>query len=372
VRALIVIAILAVAPAARAERSPGQAEFEAATAREGRGDFQGASDALEQLARARPDDPFADDALFEAAVIAEEHLADPARAARLYEEVATKYPTSRLARRARTRADFLGASLKTGEAPLREYQDILNGFSKRPPSESSARMKALLDRYPDFALADRALYWLGTAYVEQQREPEALARFTELERRFPRTEWAARSKKARGDLALRDGHPFQARAIYEELGQSGDLLARAAAEEGRTAVKSAVRRTILLWITIAYLVVFLAIHALALRRLKPARRVPTEILFYLPVALLFSLAALTEAGAIAAATAAIAAGGAVVVWLTSLANAARLARAPIPLLSRLTRACALAGAIFSVMYIAIQTTGLTDLVVETLRSGPER
>ena len=98
---------------------PGQKEFEAATAREGKGDYAGAAEALEKLGHELPKSSYADDALFEAAVVAEEHLADPARAARLYEEVATRYPSSRLARRARTRADFLHSSLSTGEAPLR-------------------------------------------------------------------------------------------------------------------------------------------------------------------------------------------------------------------------------------------------------------
>src|ERR1700761_3652575 len=116
-RAVVVAAVVLVSASAFAD---GPREFAAATSMEARGDYAGAATALEQLGHARPDDSFAADALFEAAVVAEERLSDPVRAHRLYEEVAAKYPTSRLSRRARTRADFLGQSLATGEAPLRE------------------------------------------------------------------------------------------------------------------------------------------------------------------------------------------------------------------------------------------------------------
>ncbi len=370
-RAALTTALLLIAASLRAEAPPGQAEFEAATAREGRGDYQGAAAALEQLGRTRPDDSFADDALFEAAVIAEEHLADPARAARLYEEVATRYPSSRLSRRARARADFLGTSLKTGEAPLREYLDILNNFSKHPKPESIARMETVLREHPDFALADRTLYWLGAADLEQHRERGAVDRFLELERRFPRNEWAGRAKKARGDLALRTGHPFQAHAIFVELSQAGDLLARAAAEEGLASVRSAERRFVLLVLSILYFLGFLLLHLAALRKVRPIH-LPTEVLFYAPVALLFILAAFTENGAIAVATSAIAVGGLLIVWATTALNAARLTRGALSIGARLARAAAILGAVLSIGYIAIQTTGLTDLVIETLRSGPER
>src|SRR5581483_1362017 len=78
---------------ATAHAQSGQAEFDAATALEAKGEYAQAADALEKLARERPDDPFADDALFEAATIAEERLGDPERAARLYDAVAKKYPS---------------------------------------------------------------------------------------------------------------------------------------------------------------------------------------------------------------------------------------------------------------------------------------
>ncbi|HEX9104819.1 MAG TPA: tetratricopeptide repeat protein, partial [Polyangia bacterium] len=144
-----VAAIVACGGVARAQSAGSetpQQRFAAATALEARGQFADAADALERLGHEQPADSFAPDALFEAAVVAEERLADPKRARRLYEEVATKYPSSRLSRRARTRADFLARSLSTGEEPLRAYDDILAGAAARSRAESSARMVALLQK----------------------------------------------------------------------------------------------------------------------------------------------------------------------------------------------------------------------------------
>ena len=230
-RAAILVAVfLGAGGVAQAETA--QQRFAAATALEARGQFAAAAAALEQLGHELPADPFAPDALYEAAVVAEERLSDPARARALYEEVATKYPSSRLSRRARTRADFLARSLSTGEAPLREYDDILAGAVSRPRAESLARMQALLVRWPDFALADRALFWLGQRLAEERRWDEARARFAEIERRFPSSEWARRGMKARADISLSRGHPFVARALYHELAASSDPVARSAGNEG--------------------------------------------------------------------------------------------------------------------------------------------
>ena len=366
------LAALLVTGAVARAGTPGQTEFEAATTLESKGDYAGAANALEALARARPDDAFADDALFEAAVVCEERLNDPARAARLYEQVATRYASSRLARRARTRADFLSSSLKSGEAPLREYQDLMNGFSKRPPAESIARMAQLVDGHPDFALSDRALYWLGATLVEQRRPDEGLARFLEVERRFPDSEWSSRAKKARGDLALRRHQYSEARAIYQELARKPDLISRAASKEGLANVGTSEGRGLALVLSLAYLALFLGAHLWALRRITPRLRMPVELLFYLPVAALFTLAGLTENSSIALATAGIAVGGALVVWTSGVVTDARLAESPLPLRARLGRICATGAAVLCVAYVAIQATGLTDLVFETIRNGPDR
>ncbi len=346
-----------------------QAEFEAATNLEAKGDFAAAARSLEALAEAHPEDSFADDALFEAAVIAEERLADPARAARLFTKVAEAYPSSRLARRARARADFLQTSLVSGPEALVEYQEIINGAARRSPEESMARMEKLLTAHPDFVLADRALYWLGGALADQRRGTDATARYLEVEGRFPASEWAVRAKKARGELLLRAGKPIQAYHLFEELAAAKDQLSRALAEEGLKASRTAIRRTTLAWVCGAYLAAFLLACVTLIWRTRPRPKLPSEFLYYIPVALLFSVAAATENRAIGVCTAAIALGGAAVVYATS----AVFIGGPKLTARRGALGVALAGmAVFAVAFLAIQSVQLTDLVIETFRSGPDR
>ena len=65
-------------------------------------------------------------------------------------------------------------------------------------------------------------------------------------------------------------------------------------------------------------------------------------------------------------------GGAAIVWLTSLGFAARLDRAPMSAAARAGRIAAVTLAIVALVFLAVQATGLTDIVIETFRSGPER
>jgi TolA-binding protein len=367
-RCAVAVAVVIAGGAALAETT--QSAFEAATALEAKGEYAAAAAALESLGHARPTDSFAADALYEAAVVAEERLADPARAQKLYAEVAAKYPSSRLSRRARTRAEFLAQSLSTGEEPLRQYDAILAAAASRPKAESIAKMSELLRAHPDFALADRATFWLAQRLSELHRDDEATARLRELEQRFPSSEWADRAKKARADILVAHGHPFVARAIYAELAQSENAITRSSGREGLADARSWMVRTVLVVLSIVYLVGFAALNLRDARR--RLRRVPLELYYYVPVAALFVAAALTENPAIGWATCGIAVGGALLVWLTSLSWGARLERGPMSLGARAGRALSVLVAVCALTFLVVQATGLTDVVVETFRTGPER
>ena len=323
-----VVAAVAIVAGGDARADTPQQRFAAATMLEAHGQFAEAADALEKLGHDAPTDSFAPDALFEAALVSEERLADPARARRLYGEVATKYRSSRLARRAQMRADFLGRSLSTGEEPLRAYDDVLANGMTRPRADSRARMEAVLQKWPDFALADRALFWLGQRLAEEHRPLDAMARFAECERRFPSSEWALRSKKARADILLSRGHPFAARVIYRELLATRDPVSHSAGKEGLADSLTWMVRACFIVACILYLIGFAWLHVRAVSPRARLAAVPIELLYYLPVAVLFVAAAATENRAIGIATTAIAVGGAIVVWLTSLGFAARFDRGP--------------------------------------------
>jgi len=96
VRFFLAAACLLAAGVARADESA----FYAAAALERDGRPAEAVEALLALVERDPGDLFADDALLESARILEERLADPVRAAALYERLARDYPASRLATRA--------------------------------------------------------------------------------------------------------------------------------------------------------------------------------------------------------------------------------------------------------------------------------
>jgi TolA-binding protein len=367
-----VLALLLAVGTGSADAAPdGAAAFQAATALEAAGRANQAADALEALARAHSLDPIAADALFEAAVIAEEKLADPERAARDYAEVVARFPRSRLERRARLRAEFLHAALGSGAGPLKEYQAILDEFAAHHAvAPVTARMEHLLKTHPEFTLTDRALYWLGARYAEARRYDEATARYLAVETRFPGSEWAPRAKKARGDVALERGHLLLARRIYGELAADADPIARAAGTDGRARAASAlVRRALSIGFGIyLFLAVALGLRALRTRPLKPS----AELIYYAPVAGVFVLAAATENLAIAIATSTIACGGAIVLWLGgALARARSLEARPFSFGERLLGSSAAALAVIAIVYLAIEHTGLTDFVIETLRSGPE-
>lgn len=329
-----------------------------------------------------PSDPFADDALAEAARLLDERLGDPLRAAATYERLVASFPASRLARRAAARAQ----TLRTGAGPggrdaatLASFQEILTGFSGRPRSESIARMEALLVESPGFAEAPRARFWLGSQLLSEGRLDEALVAFRAVATDWPQSEWAPRARKAEGDVLLAAGDLDGAVGAYRALARDGgsewtrtvgEAIRRVQVERWRArGVKGA-------WVVVG---LFLAGMLAVARRGRGSwrqavislARPPIELWYLLPVALLFVAASLTENGAIARAVAWICAGALVITWLSGAALDATSAVRP-----RLAQALAHAGAAAATMVaicaIAVVRERLVDLLVETIRFGVER
>ncbi len=357
---LLVLAL--VAPAA-----PDTAQlFDAAIKREASGDFAGAATALEALGRAHPGDAYADDALYEAAQLYDERLDGPDRARTLYAEILSRYPDSRLARRAQHRVEDLTRALQSGSELLVQYQRILadGGHLER----ALPAMASFVAAHPEFALTDQARFWLGERLTELGRYAEADARFREVE--GLNTELAERAKSARGQLDLLRGRPFAARAVYATLTSSTDPLIRAAAKEGLARVDVAVEYDVLLAIALTLLALWLGWALIDGRGQSWAA--PVELYYYVPVALLFLLAAATENRAIGVATLGIALGGAGLTWLSARATARGLLLGPITSGARTARAFALAGAGMALAYSALFFAGLLDLIWATFRFGPDR
>src|SRR6478609_3245825 len=104
-----------------------------------------------------------------------------------------------------------------------------------------------------------------------------MARFAELERRFPSSEWALRAKKSRADILLSRGHPFVARALYRELIDHGDAVARSAGHEGMSDSVAWIARAIAIVVCVLYLIAFAWLQLRAVVPRARLRRVPLEL-----------------------------------------------------------------------------------------------
>ena len=159
-----------------------------------------------------------------------------------------------------------------------------------------------------------------------------------------------------------------ARAIYRELVDSRDALARSAGREGLNDSRAYLLRALASTTAALYLVAFVLLQIRGAR--KTLRIPPFEAFYYVPVAGLFVAAAATENRLIGYATSIIAAGGALIVWLSASASAAILARRPMAMRERLWRAGLCALAVLALTWLAIVTTGLAEIVSRRSERGP--
>ncbi|HEY3359462.1 MAG TPA: tetratricopeptide repeat protein [Polyangia bacterium] len=376
------LALLAAAGSGRAAPDPppaappgaGRAGYDAALAAARRGEAAAAARAFEEFARTHPGDVVADDALAQAAQLAEERLGEPARALALYRTILERYPNRRASRRAEVRARFLEQALRSGAAPLAEYQQIVGGFGSRPKDESIRRMQALLARTPGFALADRAAYWIGSVYLQQRRFDEALAAFAAVEARYPASEWAQRARKARGDILAERGDLTGARRAYESIMRDGDPSFAATGAFAAARVTTELWRARLaragLWVAL----LALALALVALRRVgRGLLAIPVEVKLYVPAAALFTALAWRDNPALGRALLELVA--VVAVGLHLLGHLAREAAAQ-PRRRRWRRGLALGlGVVLfvgAVGFRAVYRSGLMSMALETVRNGVER
>jgi tetratricopeptide (TPR) repeat protein len=379
--AVAVAALLARAGAARADERD---EFYRAMNLDREGKPAEAAAVLSALVERAPDDPFADDALLELGAIYEEKLRDPVRAAETYERLLTRFPDSRHALRARRHAERLRAALGPGNqaaAPLAELNDILYGFAQRPRAESIARMERLVRDHPDFPEAPRAVFWLGSAYQQDGRAGDALARYRDVLARWPDGDWAVRAQKATGDVLLARGDFDGAQAAYRALRGRGDPTLELTADEAlrRLAIERwRARATWASWALVALFaagMIVVARHAAGSWRSagRALARPPVEFWYLVPVALLFAFAAMTEHQGLGRAVEVILAGALVVTWLSGAAlEAVRARRGRVSLVRAVGQAAWSGTTILAICWIAVTRERLLDMLMETVRFGAER
>lgn len=364
---------------ARADESPAFYEAAAAMA-DGR--YAMAASAFEALAARNPDDPFADDALIEAADLYEHRLGDPLRARQLYRRVVDAYPDSRVSRRARRRLEVLGRALGEGAehaGALARYRSILTEYGEVGPIASIRTMEALLVEHPEFPLAAEARLWIGTTYQQEARLDEALGWFRAVQERHPGTEIAWRAGRAEGDVLLARGDFDAAEAVYRSLAeveQPALATSIAMALEEVERVRQRARQARLAWIVVALFAA--AMLVLARRDVgswtgagRALLRPPIEFWYLLPVAAIVAIAAHTDNQLVADAVTTIVAGALGVSWLSGATLEAARRRGPLGL-GRIAAQAAAAGlAVLAICYLALMQDLLLDLLEHTRRFGHE-
>jgi TolA-binding protein len=351
---------------AGAEPDPIAARFDAAIALEGQGKFAEAVDALDAFAHEHADHPLAPDALAEVASLAESRLHDPARALTAWRALAEHYPHSRGARRAVVRRAELERLLGGGTDAhaLGEYQRLIDEAGVPARAEARAAVRAFLAAHPGFPLTGAGQYWLGQTAEQSSANEEALRDYEAAIALGG--EAAPRAARAKGELLLRLGRLREAGAAFDALAAYSDAASQQARAAGTAAVRA--QRARARWASFALIALVLAWVGGALWARRALWPPPLEVRFFIPVALLFGAAALSEHRAIARTVGIIGLGSSIALWIAG-ALRARLGER---ILGKLVLALSAGAAVVAVSYLAVYWNGLTDLVLETWRAGPDR
>lgn len=369
-------------PAAASRRQPPEDErriqvrFEAALARIGSSEpnaqRQAAQD-LEALAGEEKGSELAPEALFEAGQLYEEHLGDPEAARRCYRALVSRYPQSRLLRRANQRLLQLDHALRSGAAALVTFQQILRSTGETS-AERRARLLTLLGESPQFALADQALFLVADTSLRLGDEAAANQHFATLHQRFPRSLWSAQGHRAQAEADLRARRISAARSHYEALHAFPEAPWPLIGSDGLRACQAATLRLRLAISAWLFLGLAMAIAAWRGRtRLWPP---PFEVWYYAPLSLFLSAVALwAQGGALALPIAVLGLAGTAVAWLGAAAAQAWVARqgaGQTRSLPRLFLGLALrALAVAAICFLVIYHFNLVEIVAETLRNGPD-
>jgi len=377
--AIVVLAgaVLAARPAA-ADDAGDEAAFAAATRKLGAGDLAGARADLEALARTSPDGRWADDALAEAAAIAERQ-GDLAGARALWRRLIDGYPDGNPARRAGPRLAALetaGGADGAFDQVAATHKRLEREATAEDPTPALIELGTVLDRHPDYPRWFAAALWLGESWARIGERGRAM-------RWIERAQAAARDPAerfraglARADLLTAQRDFDDAERAYRSL-VPPDRPTALAVEDGlrdlawaRTRWRIGVAAQVLLPVCALLAVIALRRRAGswrgAARALWPP---PLEVPYLVPVALV--MVVLAESGNLLAARATeiILAGAIAITWLGGAALTAARRRGPITVGALLVHVTVVTLAVASLCYVA--TADLLDLLIETWRRGHE-
>lgn len=316
--------------------------------------------------------------LFRAARACEDTLADPKRALALYERIAREMPNARIVTSAERKIAALRGQLGSHNefaASAAELARLVADADALPPEDIERRAAALIAAaWPG---APDAGMWLAEWLRRTGRLAEAQARYAEVAKRWP--------SSPQGQLALRGGAGNALDAHEWDLAQELATSLPAAEEADRIVrddlLKLADRgRRIDRWYARAWVVAILGLLALiasfveAIRRggyHRPTLRPPIEVLFLAPVAAVMVGVALTTHQLIAPAVVILSVGGMGFAWLSGATLDTLRARKREVRGRALLHAAICFFAVVALLYVALVRDNLLEMVIETVRFGPE-
>ncbi len=322
--------------------------------------------------------PGFDDALFSAARVVQDELADPVRAMVLYQRIVDEYPTGRLAGSAIRRLVLLHEQVGNDPASAQRARMLaqLRAASEREPYAAIvAGVEKLL--VPEWPGAAEAALWLGEYERRIGQLPAAAQHLQFVIEKWPTKPAAAVALRELAGLAL-DQRRWHAAVGWAQRINPSDP-ADAALRDG---VLMQANRGLVLdawyqrawWIAGASLLILLTNFARSVRGSNAWRRAlrpPLEVWFLLPIAGFLYAASLTTNVAIAPAVLRIAVFGIAAAWLVGgTLHARAMAGQPLRTVAVALSISTVIG-VLAVVYIALMRQGLLFDMFETLRFGPE-
>ena len=318
--------------------------------------------------------------LFAAARACEDKLDDPGRAALIYARVVAEFPDARVVPPARRRLaelrPLIGAHGETA-ALAAELAQLTAHADERPPAAVLARGALLAEAaWPG---APAAALWLADWLRRAGRVAEAQARYAIVIARWPATPQAHEALRGAATAAMDALDWPLAQHLADRL-PDVEPADRSVRDDLRTSAARGQRRARLYaaaWLVLAgaLLALLASLAEATWRSPRGARaqalRPPIEIIFLAPVVAVLIGVAFTAHRLIAPAVATISLGGLVLAYLSGatldhLRRQHRRAR-----LRGLLHLALCLASVVALAYIALTRDHLLDLLLETVRFGPE-